>query len=156
MNNGKKFEMNFKNSVPKDIFFYRFKDGTANWGTSDKSDTKFQASNMCDCMLINGGKVCFIELKNTKGKSLSLTRIRPNQLKELTRASLFPDLFPAIVVNFEEVGECYWLSIQNVNMFITQGERKSIPISFFQKHGFLIPSEKKKVNTAYDISVLFY
>ena len=31
MNEGKKFEQDFRNSMPEDVFYYRLRDGTAAW-----------------------------------------------------------------------------------------------------------------------------
>ena len=44
-NEGKKFEEDFKKSVPKNLFYYRFIDGTSAW---DGGNARFQAKNICD------------------------------------------------------------------------------------------------------------
>ena len=43
MNSGKRFENNFKNSVPENVFYYRFRDGTSSWSKEENSLTRFQA-----------------------------------------------------------------------------------------------------------------
>jgi len=153
-NNGKKFENNFKKSVPADIFYYRFKDGTASWGKSD--NVRFQASNICDCMLFKGGILVLAELKNHKGKSLPFTAIRDNQLKEMVAASEYKDVYPMLIVNFEDVERCYAVSILDILHFIENSDgKKSIPIVYFEVNGFEIPCAKKKVNFTYDLEPLF-
>lgn len=153
INNGKRFEMNFKNSVPDDIFFYRFKDGTASWGQSE--NVRFQASNMCDCMIYKMPVLIFAELKNHKGKSLPFTAIRENQMLEMMKAQTHPGIKSMLIVNFEDVQECYGLDIFAVQKYIDMDIRKSIPVDYFREFGINIPCQKKKVNTGYDLSVLF-
>lgn len=153
MNQGKRFENNFKNSIPKGVFCYRLKDGTASWG--DKDSTRFQCSNVCDFILADGEYVVLAELKNHKGKSLPLSCIRENQLKELLKADEFVFIRPLIIVNFEDLDECYALSVEWVNDFIELGQRKSISVSDMREYGVEVGCTKKKVNTVYDLGVLF-
>ena len=65
MSSGKKFETNFKNSVPDNIFYYRFRDGTSSWGNKacegcpkNKQLTRFQSKNICDCEMFDGDYLC--------------------------------------------------------------------------------------------------
>lgn len=153
MNNGKRFENNFKNSIPKDVFCYRLKDGTASWG--DKDTTRFQCSNMCDFILADGEYIILAELKNHRGKSLPLSCIRQNQLEEMLKADKFVFVKPMFIVNFEDLNECYALSVEWVKDFIELGQRKSISVSDMREYAIEIPCTKKKVNTSYDLSVLF-
>lgn len=153
MNQGKRFENNFKNSIPKGVFCYRLRDATSSW---DKGEaTRFQCSNVCDFILADGEYVVLAELKNHKGKSFPLSCIRENQLKELLKADEFVFIKPLIIVNFEDLDECYALSVEWVNDFIELGQRKSISVSDMREYGIEIGCTKKKVNTVYDLSVLF-
>ena len=153
MKSGKRFEQNFKASVPKDVFCERLKDGTASWG--DKETTRFQATNICDFILADGEYVVLAELKNHKGKSLPLSCIRKNQFDKLLEADRFVFIKPMLIVNFEDVDKCYALNIDLLDDFIKEGKRKSIPISYFEEWAIEIPSRKKKVNTEYRLDVLF-
>lgn len=155
MNPGKRFEQNFKASVPEKVFYYRFKDGTSNWATSDKSDTRFQATNICDCELFDGSHLFFIELKSHKGASIPFSAIRPNQIKEMREAGRYNNVIPLIIVDFSDLGECYGMHILDVKRYMEESSRKSIPVEEFQKNGFRIPSEQKKTNTVYDLGILF-
>lgn len=65
-NQGKIFEQDFRSSLPLDnpnLFFYRFKDGTANWGDRNNPNVRFQQKNVCDCMIFYKGYLFLIELK---------------------------------------------------------------------------------------------
>jgi len=148
MNTGKRFEQNFRKSVPEDIFYYRFNDGTASWG-SEK--TRFQTPNMCDCMIFYKNSLFLIELKSHKGKSLPFVAIRNNQLEKMTDACRFDNILPLFIINFSDVGETYGIYAEKINEFIKTASRKSIPIDWCMKNGIEIKSVRKKVNFVYEI-----
>ena len=152
LNSGKRFEQNFKASVPPNVFCYRLKDGASAWGGG--TNTRFQCSNMCDYMLFDNIMI-LAELKSHKGKSLPLKEIRENQVKEMLGADRFDGVHPMLIANFEDTGECFALPINRLQKFIEAGERKSIPIEYFVENAIKIPAKKKKVNTEYDLRVLF-
>lgn len=152
LNSGKVFETNFKKSVPDDILFYRFRDGTSNW---DKGSlTRFQQKNVCDCMLYNGNCLYFVELKNHKGKSIPLNCIRESQREELTKYSKYKNTICGIVINFQDVEECYWLFIDQINDFISNANRNSIPIAYCRENGIKLANKRLRTNYSYDIENL--
>ena len=76
-----------------------FRDGTSSWGNKacegcpkNKQLTRFQARNICDCQLFDGDYLYLLELKSTKGKSLSLNNIRKNQVDDLMAASEYANI----------------------------------------------------------------
>lgn len=148
-NKGKIFEESFKRSVPDDILYYRFKDGTANW--EHNNIVRFQAKNVCDCMIYNGEELIFIELKNHKGKSIPIKCIRENQREELLRYSKYKNTKCVIVINFEDLEECYCLKIKDVDDFINKENRKSIPIEYCKEVGIMVNMKKLINNYRYDI-----
>lgn len=153
MNSGKRFEANFKASVPPNVFCYRLRDGTGAWDEGKK--TRFQSKNMCDYILFDGHELVLAELKSHKGKSLPLTAIRGNQVEQLKAATKFENVIPLLIVYFEDTQECFYLGATALAEFIEKGERKSIPIEYFVSRGVKIPTRKKKVNTTHDLRVLF-
>lgn len=193
-NEGKEFEADFKRSVPIEAWVYRFKDGSASWGTEtelninnlnvclsqmlSKSNsnidiedipeftnelisiykvvkppkTRFQASNICDFEIFKSPYLYLLELKSTKGKSLSFSSVRDNQVKELTEASTKKDIVSGFVVNFRDVNETYFMSIDLYNQCVKTLDSKSIPIKIFRDHSYLIGQHKKQVRFSYDIA----
>lgn len=149
MNSGKRFEQQFRKDIPKEIFYYRFKDSTGSWGANNS--VRYTPSNICDCMLFDGEYLFFLELKSCKGKSLPLNNIRENQIKELERVSSYCNVISGFVINFSELGECYYISIEKVIDFISKNTRKSIPIDYLKEEGIKIECVKKKVNYTYDL-----
>ena len=147
INNGKRFENNFKNSVPTNVFCYRFKDGTANFSGARNINVRFQAKNICDFMLFNGKKLFLLELKSHKGKSLPLSCVRPNQLSELYKASSYQNVISGIMIHFSDLDEIYFIEINKYIEYIKNNqEKKSIPILYLKENGIFIECEKKEIN----------
>jgi recombination protein U len=149
INNGKRLESNFKKSVPSNIFYYRFKDGSSAWGGNDK--VRFQTSNICDCMLYNGLKLYLIELKSVKGKSLPFTNIRTNQIEELSKAHEFYNIHAGLVIEFSDLNRAFFIDVKTVEEFIAKGDRKSLPIDYVATNGIEIDVVTKKVNNVFNI-----
>ncbi|HYE12215.1 MAG TPA: Holliday junction resolvase RecU [Patescibacteria group bacterium] len=154
MNSGKLFERDFKDSIPKELFFYRLRDGTASFGGSS-DNVRFQASNICDCVLFDNRtqnrKLLLLELKSHKGKSIPLSCIRPNQMIELAKANMCKGVYPGIIFNFRDAAETYFVMIDEIASFTALTERKSIPINWIREKGIHIPQQLKKVRYRYDI-----
>ena len=150
INSGKRFEQQWKDSIPPNVFFYRFRDGTSAWGGSQEN-TRFQQSNMADCMIYDGYKLYLLELKSHKGKSLPLSAIRENQVTELFKASTYQNIISGFIINFADVGQTFFIQAVDVLDFIQCGERKSIPIDWCDMFGYQIFGQLKKVNYKWDI-----
>lgn len=152
MKKGQKFEDNFRKSIDKEdkeLFLYRFKDGTANWDSS--SNTRFQCHNISDTMIFYKKTLFIIELKSHKGKSLPLSCIRDNQYKEMYAASLKNDVFSLLFVFFSDIGECYAIHIRDILAFKANSDRKSIPLLYLKEKGFKIDSRLLKTNYRFGI-----
>lgn len=161
MNPGKRFEQNFKESVPKGVFCYRLRDGTANFSGGGNENVRFQQTNICDFILFGDSQkyrtnlLYLLELKSTNQKSLPLTSIRDSQLEGLKTHSEMPYVEPGFVVNFRVLDETYFLGVEKLVRFKEQHDRRSIPHAYIAENGVYIPEKKKKVNSSYDLSVLF-
>ena len=105
MNEGKRFEANFQSSIPHSVWCYRFKDGTASWGGGD--NTRFQAFNICDFMVVDEDYCYLFELKSVSGSSIPFGNIRDTQLKEMGEACEYPFLYPAFIFNFRKTETTY-------------------------------------------------
>lgn len=74
-NQGKIFEQDFRSSIDlsnTDLFYYRFKDGTAGWGGTQNSFVRFQSNNICDAMIFYKGNLFLIELKRHTRKVITI------------------------------------------------------------------------------------
>ena len=146
-NSGKRFEANFQKSVPKHIHCYRFKDSTSSW---DSSKTAFSIYNACDYEIFVNGSLYWLELKSHKGKSLPLGCIRPTQVKELFKASE-NGVTAGLLVEFSDLNRVFWLGINDYMEFITEQDRKSIPLSYFEAAGLELEVTKMAVNIKLNI-----
>ena len=147
VNNGKRFENNFKSSIPEGMFCYRFKDGTANFRGAKNENVRFQAHNIFDFMVFNGKKLFLLELKSHKGKSLPLNCIRPNQVNELVKASIYENVNAGLLVHFSDLEQVYYLEIGEYIYYTSiEPQKKSIPLDFFKERGENISCEKKLTN----------
>lgn len=153
MNNGKRFEQNFRKSVPDDIFYYRFKDSASSYYGGNER-LRFSNNNICDCMLFDSNKLYLLELKSTKGKSIPFKNFRENQLKELALAQYYKNIIAGIVIEFSELDRAFFMCISDITDFMRIGSRKSIPIEYCVEKGIEIEITKKRVNNSFNVRKL--
>lgn len=155
-NLGKVFEQNFRKSIPDSdkIYYYRLKDSASSYYGGNDS-LRFSQNNIADAFMFWANEymnlLLILEFKHHKGKSLPLSCIRDNQLKEMTLASKKRDVIPMLVVFFSDVEKCYSLKIEDVDIFIKNNDRKSIPLEFFEQYGIPIEVIKLRTNYKYNI-----
>jgi len=149
MNPGKKFEAVFKKSLENEgIFCLRLKDA-GGWGFESNQQKRFTISNPCDYIVHAGGILYLCELKHIESQSsLPFSRIKQNQLKELIKYSTYIDVCPVLIVDFHTYNIISMLHISQVNKYINNADRKSIPLDYFKDCGDCV--------TRRDISNLFY
>lgn len=152
---GKRFEDNIRLSVPKNCFYYRFRDSSNNWNRGEF--VRFTPSNIADCIIFNGKNLFLCELKSHKGSSIPLSCIVGNKTKEkqimdLINASKFDNLYSYLIVFFEEKSRCFALDINKYQEFVENNDRKSVPLDFFEKNGLEIPVKRLQTNFRYDLS----
>lgn len=149
---GKKFEEQFKKSIPKDVFYYRFRDGTASfYGGQAQEGIRFQQKNMCDAEIFKSPVLFLLELKSTKQSSLSYSSIRDNQKKELLKAKQINGICAGFVVEFSERNKCFFADVSQVENFINASERKSIPIVWFEENATEIEVIPKRINKLFNV-----
>ena len=149
ISSGKRFEHNWKNSIPKDVFYYRLRDGSSSWGGNE--NVRFQVQNICDSIMFDGDYLYTLELKSTKGKSLPFNNIKKHQIDDLLWCSSYQNVIAGFVIEFSELSECYFVEINQFNAFYDKTNRKSLPLKFCQEKGIKISAEKKKINSRFDI-----
>lgn len=151
-NNGKRFENEFKKSVPLEFWYYRFRDGTASYNRGE--NTRFQANNICDCQVMAYDKLYLFELKNTQGTSLPIGNIKNNQIEGLSEIT-HPKIKAYFIICFREKERCFGVEAKKVKEFIEEGTRKSIPLQWCIDNGIEIEMIKKKINYKYNLLKFF-
>ena len=155
MSPGKQFEADFKSSIPhEEVWYYRFRDGTANFSGQKNENVRFQAKNIADCEIYQYPSLFIFELKSTKANVLTFSMVRDNQLKQMTEAAKHGGLNAGFIVNFREAKETYYISIQQYNHIKETLDRKSIPIQVFRDRGILLDATLKKVHYRYNVTKL--
>lgn len=163
MNSGKIFENNFKNSIPKDIYWIRLKDPAQSFGNNSNNNLRFSLPNPYDYLLYTNKSLFVFELKSNQGTSFSIQHskeekgkdIKLNQINGLTKASVHSGAYAGFVFNFRKTNNTYWLDIRKFNEFNSMTEKKSInEKDVINLSGIEIRSEIKKVNYKYFIGEL--
>lgn len=163
-NAGKEFEKQFKESCPKDVYFLRLKDSATGFSGGN---TNFTVKSEYDCQLYKDGVLYALELKSKGSKRLAYKTngkgtldIKQHQINNLNKASAF-GIKAGFIFNFRTVNETFFVPIQVFNTITNFGmsEKCSISIEDVKRYigegVVLIPQRLKKVNYAYDLSVLF-
>lgn len=155
-NAGKMFEEDFKKSVPKDCWVYRFKDGTANFNGTKNENVRFQAHNICDFQVMTDKCLYLLELKSHAGTSIPFNCIRSTQLKEMTEIE-HEKIKSFFIFNFRNIGNGGTIAVEahKVKEYIETAERKSIPFSWCEENGIKIGMQLKKVRWRYDLEKFF-
>ncbi|HII4524294.1 TPA: Holliday junction resolvase RecU [Clostridium perfringens] len=99
-NEGKKFEEDFKKSIPEKYFVYRFK-----------------AHNICDFEVFAEDKLFLFEIKSYKGASIPLSGIRKTQLEEMLKASNYKNIEPYFLLNFRWLEKVYAIRVRCTSIY---------------------------------------
>lgn len=87
------------------------------------------------------GKYIDYEAKETKNKtSFPLSNIHPHQIKHLKNIYNHSGI-AFLIVRFTTLNETYLLTAKDLLDFIENGERQSIPISYFREKAFLVKDD---------------
>lgn len=143
MNDGKRFEEDFRKSIPDDMFCMRIVDAG---GWSNATNTRFTGKNICDYILFTNSKLFLLELKSHKGRSIPQTTL--TQLGELSKVN-YKGVYPLFVLNFRDHEQTYLISPDMVNICLSG--RKSVPMDFCMKHGTRLPQTRLRVRFRYDM-----
>ena len=157
-NSGKIFEDNFRESIPKNIYYYRFRDSASTY-YGGNNFLRFSITNIADCLLFNGKQLILCELKAHKGASIPLDCIigkksKQKQIEDLYNASKFENIECYLIVFFEDKELCYALPISFFINFIKDNTRKSIPADYFEKYAIKIDVIKLRTNYRYNLNFM--
>ena len=152
---GKKFENDFKASVPDTCWIYRLRDNASSF--SGGNNTRFASSNICDYILFDDitRTLYLIECKSTKGTSVPLSMIRNNQIEGLQEASKH-NLVAGILVNFRnENNDTFFILIDEFIDMMNSINKKSFNIKDLESIGATrVESTKKRTRYTYNIEKL--
>jgi recombination protein U len=158
-NIGKRFENNFKSSIPSDVLYYRLKDSAQSFGGS--SNLRFSSKNPCDAFLYSYPIFFTLELKSVGSTSISFERskedkgvIHYHQIEGLTNYAKYDGVTSGFVMNFRHKNDevCYFQNINDFNIMIDKLDKKSFnEQDLLKNNAIIIECTKKKVNYTYNI-----
>lgn len=138
-NIGKRFEEDFKKSVPTSSLLIRLQDPPQSFAKSE--NTKFSHKNPCDFLLFDCEHRVFvpIELKTTKNKSISFDdiniedkqngMIHKHQIIGLTGFSKYDNVVAGFLFNFRDeksgLERCYFQNVKDFNAMVQKINKKS-------------------------------
>lgn len=168
MNEGKIFELAFKNSVPKDVFYHRLPDPVESFAEI-KDSLKFTLKNPCDLFLYNpqSKKMYALELKSTKKTSITywderfedkskkqIFTVRKNQVQGLDKISTF-NIVSGFLYNFRFTNHTYFQDISDFKNMVNTLDKKSFNEADVVKNkGILVEQKLMRKNYKYDIEGL--
>ena len=165
MNQGKIFERSFTASIPDGVYYQRMIDPAASFGGSDV--TRFSPHQPYDFYAYEYPTFYAMELKTT-ASSLTFWRkdfdgdgkkrtyeIKKCQIEGLTKAAKYPGVVAGFYINFRNVNETYFLSIQDFHTLTDSMEKKSINRNDVAKYGKKIDQKLMKTNYKYDLRKFF-
>ena len=156
-NPGKIFEEDFYNSCPSCIWIKREKDNVMFSGHQD--NMRFTMSSDYDFEVFNGKILYLLELKSTKGKSLSYSAFKKtdkyDQLERLLQHSNYENVSGGIIINFRENELTYYIPVRLFIAIKNTSDRKSISLDECKLHGEQIYQELKRTRYRYSFD-LFY
>lgn len=160
-NIGKKFENNFKVSIPDDVFYYRIKDAAQSFSQSEH--LRFSSKNPCDAFLYKYPVLIAVEMKSVGTSSVSFERnkdekgvIHLHQIEALREFSSHNGIVAGFVLNFRHkdgTEKCYFLDINNFDKMINRLTKKSFNEKDLSGNNpIIIENIKKRINYKYNVS----
>ena len=153
MNEGKKFELAFKNSVPENVYYFRIPDPAESF-SSIKTGLRFTIQNPCDIFLYNPDtKTMYaLELKSTQNTSISYWR---EDFEDKSKKQTFMIRFSIVsgfIYNFRYTNHTYFQSISDFLEMTKDSTKKSFnEADVFKNKGVRIDQQLMRSNYKYDV-----
>ena len=160
-NVGKIFEIDFKNSIPDNIFYYRIPDPPQSFG-GGQNNLRFSRKNPCDSFLFSPTSRTFyaLELKTVSGENgISFERnkdekgiIHYHQIEGLKHYNTYEGIVAGFVINLRKQQRTSFIQICDFLNMIDKLNKKSFNETDLLKYNpILINQHKKRTRYTYDI-----
>jgi penicillin-binding protein-related factor A (putative recombinase) len=157
LNAGKRFEADFRMSVPEGIYCKKLADAAIGFDVAG-STQRFSPPSPFDFLLCRKGRMYALELKTTKESSFSYygesANIKERQVEELLKAEM-AGAVAGFVLNFRTAEMTFLIPASVLKLFMETSGKKSINGMEVKKLGVMIPGKKLRVNYRYDLSALW-
>ena len=162
INVGKRFEENWKKSVPDNVLYYRLKDSAQSFGRCN--NLRFSSKNPCDCFLFSSPYLYALELKSVATSYISFERtkeekgvIHYHQIKGLRDFVGYKNVIAGFLFNFrkKDTEITYYQHISDFDKMIDSIDKKSFNEKDLVKFNpYVVNNRKLKVNYRYDVADL--
>lgn len=131
-NIGKRFEDDFRKSVPSYALLYRIPDSAQSFGGS--SNLRFSRKNPFDYLMWDSKKhiLYALELKTVAGKSISFERckeenkeIHHHQIEGLNKWNEYDGIICGFIIEFRKIEKTVFIDIDEFNRLISMVTKKS-------------------------------
>lgn len=171
LNTGKRFEADFKASIPAGCWYYRFKDNPAAYYGGGQEGLRFASDNICDCQIYKAPFLHLIELKTVGTLSAPLASLfgrydaekgrykRQKHLEDMAQAAEYAGITASVVINYRLTEHTYAVpagELLPALQRVAAGGRKSLPEQFCRERGVLVAQRKLRVNWRYDVENLVH
>lgn len=162
---GKRFEQNWKNSVPSYILYYRPPDSAQGFDVGSSGKLRFSQHSPCDCMMFDGetGKFYTLELKSVQSTSISFERTKEEkgvihryQLDSLKKFGEYNNVISGFLLDFRKSDNTYFVGIDDVLNMINNIDKKSFNENDLSTRCSPILIHKQKLRTNYRYDVKFF
>lgn len=162
MNNGKKFEDDFRKSIGDQILLYRLPDAAQSFGKS--SNLRFSKKNPFDYLLWDSSSriLYALELKTVQGKSISFERskdesgkIHYHQIEGLNDWNKYNGIICGFIIQFRQDNVTLFIEIDQFNKLISILDKKSFTMADLDNNHInyiIIPNTKLRVRYRYDVA----
>ena len=165
LNAGKKFEVQFKSSIPENVMYHRNPDQPQSF----QNTAKFSLKNKCDCFIYNYPLLLACELKSTKEKYMTVEMCKEDegkkmihwhQIQGLKEYVQYKGIIPGLILNFrinendkEQYNELtYFIHINDFLRMMTELNKKSFNLLDLVRYNPMkIESIKKRTRFNYDV-----
>ena len=157
MNTGKRFETDFKNSIPDGVYYKKLADPAIGFDIAS-STQRFAPKPPYDAIACKNGRMFALELKSSTTKAMSFEGKSPNIKKEQIDNLILVEKAGAVaglVLHFSKLSETYFVKASTFKRTCENLNKKSINVSEIRKIGISIPTHKRKVTHWYELDVLF-
>lgn len=160
-NIGKRFEENWKKSVPENVLYYRPNDSAQSFDLcNSQNKLRFSSKSPCDCFMFTGDVFYTLELKSVGTSSISFERtkedkgvIHKHQIDNLIKFSTYKNVVSGFLLDFRISDKTYFCLIEEFKNMIDNLTKKSFNESDLFKwcNPIIIEKKKLKVNYRYDV-----
>lgn len=155
-NAGKKFEEDFKKSIPNDVYYERLKDSTGAWFNQDNENVRFTSKQPYDAFIFKSPFLFTLELKSTISTSFSFTGKSPNikdhQINSLLKSHEYENIISGFIFNFRRNNDTYFLRINNFLNFKNNTTKCSLNLNdIIINDGVKIQARLLRTRYRYDV-----